>query len=143
MRVNKTNHVIHWIVLIRWIALSRYRYPGARFSKAPVPSRARNHILISIKISRKVTEFVLISNEVHFVSLADKFTALFSKLLKLPSLKENKTFVKRASGSYTPRHAIFRDELKEFLRRLEALIKYYFIVIIIFLLSQTDISSSQ
>ena len=31
------------------------------------------------------------SNEVHFVSLADNFPVPFSKLLKLPSLMENKT----------------------------------------------------
>ena len=36
-----------------------------------------------IKISGKVGR-VLTSNEVHFVSLADNFTAPFSKLLKLP-----------------------------------------------------------
>ena len=30
------------------------------------------------------------SNEVHFVSLADNFTVPFSKLLKLPSVMENK-----------------------------------------------------
>ena len=43
-----------------------------------------------IKVSRKVG-CVLTSNEVHFVSLADNFTVPFSKLLKLPSLMENKT----------------------------------------------------
>ena len=43
-----------------------------------------------IKVSGKVGS-VLTSNEVHFVSLADNFTAPFSKLLKLPSLMENKT----------------------------------------------------
>ena len=43
-----------------------------------------------IKVSRRVG-CVLTSNEVHFVSLADNFTVPFSKLLKLPSLMENKT----------------------------------------------------
>ena len=43
-----------------------------------------------IKVSRKVRS-VLTSNEVHFVSLADNFTAPFSKLMKLLSLVENKT----------------------------------------------------
>ena len=42
-----------------------------------------------IKVSGKVGS-VLTSNEVHFVSLADNFTAPFSKLLKLPPLMENK-----------------------------------------------------
>ena len=37
-----------------------------------------------IKVSRKVGS-VLSSNEVHFVSLADNFTAPFLKPLKLPS----------------------------------------------------------
>ena len=43
-----------------------------------------------IKLSRKVC-CVLTSNEAHFVSLANNFTVPFSKLLKLPSLMENKT----------------------------------------------------
>ena len=43
-----------------------------------------------IKVSRRVG-CILTSNEVHFVSLADNFTVPFSKLLKLPSLVENKT----------------------------------------------------
>ena len=43
-----------------------------------------------IKVSRKVG-CVLTSEEGHFVSLADNFTVQFSKLLKLPSLMENKT----------------------------------------------------
>ena len=43
-----------------------------------------------IKVSRKVC-CVLTSNEAHFVSLANNFTVPFSKLLKLPSLMENKT----------------------------------------------------
>ena len=43
-----------------------------------------------IKVSRKVS-CVLTSNEAHFVSLANNFTIPFSKLLKLPSLMENKT----------------------------------------------------
>ena len=43
-----------------------------------------------IKVSGKVGR-VLTSYEVHFVSLADNFTAPFSKLLKLPFLIENKT----------------------------------------------------
>lgn len=43
-----------------------------------------------IKLSRKV-DCVQTSNEVHFVSLADNFTVLFSKLLKLRSGMENKT----------------------------------------------------
>ena len=43
-----------------------------------------------IKFSRKVC-CVLTSNEAHFVSLANNFTVPFSKLLKLPSLMENKT----------------------------------------------------
>ena len=43
-----------------------------------------------IKVSRNV-ECVLTSNEVHFASLAEDFTAPFSKLLKLPSLMANKT----------------------------------------------------
>ena len=43
-----------------------------------------------IKVSRRVG-CVLPSNEVHFVSLADNFTVPFSKVLKLPSLVENKT----------------------------------------------------
>ena len=43
-----------------------------------------------IKVSRKVG-VVLTSNEVHFVSLADNFTAQSSKHLKLPFLIENKT----------------------------------------------------
>ena len=43
-----------------------------------------------MKVSRKVG-FVLTSNEVPFVSLADNFTIQFSKLLKLPSGIENKT----------------------------------------------------
>ena len=43
-----------------------------------------------IKVSRRVG-CVLTSNEVHFVSLTDNFTVPFSKLLKLPSLVENKT----------------------------------------------------
>ena len=42
-----------------------------------------------IKVSRKVG-CVLTSHEVHFVSLADNFTASFPKPLKLPSLMENK-----------------------------------------------------
>ena len=42
-----------------------------------------------MKVSRKVGS-ALTSNEVHFVSLADNFTAPFPKLLKLPSLMENK-----------------------------------------------------
>ena len=41
-----------------------------------------------IKLSRKVG-WVLTSNEVHFVSLADDFTVQFSNLLKLPSGMEN------------------------------------------------------
>ena len=43
-----------------------------------------------IKVSRKLG-CVLTSNEVHFVSLADKFTVQFSKLLKPSSGIENKT----------------------------------------------------
>ena len=43
-----------------------------------------------IKVST-IIENVLSSNAVHFVSLLDNFTAPFSKLLKLPSLMENKT----------------------------------------------------
>ena len=43
-----------------------------------------------IKISRKV-QCVLISNKVHFVSLANNFTVYYSKLLKLPSGMEDKT----------------------------------------------------
>ena len=43
-----------------------------------------------IKFSRKVCCF-LTSSEAHFVSLANNFTVPFSKLLKLPSLMENKT----------------------------------------------------
>ena len=43
-----------------------------------------------IKVSRKIG-CILTCNEVHFVSLADNFTVPFSKLLKLPSLMENKT----------------------------------------------------
>ena len=43
-----------------------------------------------IKFSRKVC-CVLTCNEAHFVSLANNFTVPFSKLLKLPSLMENKT----------------------------------------------------
>ena len=43
-----------------------------------------------IKVSRTVG-CVLTSNEVHFVFLADNFTAPSSKLLKLPSLIKNKT----------------------------------------------------
>ena len=43
-----------------------------------------------IKVSRKLG-CVLISNEVHFVSSADKFTIQFSRLLKLLSGIENKT----------------------------------------------------
>ena len=45
---------------------------------------------VEIKSSRKVCR-VLTSNEAHFVSLANNFTVPFSKLLKLPSLMENKT----------------------------------------------------
>ena len=43
-----------------------------------------------IKVSRKVG-CVLTYNEVHFVSLADKFTVQLSILLKLSSGMENKT----------------------------------------------------
>ena len=43
-----------------------------------------------IKVSNKVG-CVLTSDEVHFVSLADKFTVWFLNLLKLPSGVENKT----------------------------------------------------
>lgn len=43
-----------------------------------------------IKVSR-IVDCVQTSNEVHFVSLADNFIVLFSKLLKLPSGMENKT----------------------------------------------------
>ena len=43
-----------------------------------------------IKVSTQVC-CVLTSNEAHFVSLANNFTVPFSKLLKLPSLTENKT----------------------------------------------------
>ena len=44
-----------------------------------------------IKVSRKV-EYVLTSNEFHFVSLADnRLRVQFSNLLKLPSGMENKT----------------------------------------------------
>ena len=43
-----------------------------------------------IKVSRKVG-CVLTSNEVYLVSLANKFTVQFSKLLKLPSGMENRT----------------------------------------------------
>ena len=43
-----------------------------------------------IKVSRKVV-CVLTYNEVHFVSLADKFTVQLSILLKLSSGMENKT----------------------------------------------------
>ena len=43
-----------------------------------------------IKVARKVG-CVQTSNEVSFVSLADNFTAPFSKRLNLPSLMENKT----------------------------------------------------
>ena len=43
-----------------------------------------------INFSRKVC-CVLTFNEAHFVSLANNFTVPFSKLLKLPSLVENKT----------------------------------------------------
>ena len=39
----------------------------------------------------EVVGFLLTSNEVHFVSLADNFTVQFSNLLKLPSGIENKT----------------------------------------------------
>ena len=43
-----------------------------------------------IKVLRKVG-YVLTSNEVHFVSLADNFTVQFSNLLKLPSAMQNRT----------------------------------------------------
>ena len=43
-----------------------------------------------IKVSRKVGS-VLTSNEAYVLSLADNFTAPFSKLLELPSLMEIKT----------------------------------------------------
>ena len=43
-----------------------------------------------IKVSRKLA-YVLTSNEVHFVSLADNFIVQFSNLLKLSSGMENKT----------------------------------------------------
>ena len=43
-----------------------------------------------IKFLRKVG-YVLTSNEVHFVSLADNFTVQFSNLLKLLSRMKNKT----------------------------------------------------
>ena len=43
-----------------------------------------------INVSRNVG-CVLTSNEAHFVSLANNFAVPFSKLLKLPSLMENKT----------------------------------------------------
>ena len=43
-----------------------------------------------IKVLGKVG-YVLTSNEVHFVSLADNFTVQFSNLLKLPSAMENRT----------------------------------------------------
>ena len=43
-----------------------------------------------IKVSRKVG-CALTSNEVHFVSLADKFTVQISNLLKPPSGMEDKT----------------------------------------------------
>ena len=43
-----------------------------------------------IKVLRKVG-YVLTSNEVHFVSLADTFTVQFSNRLKLPSAMENRT----------------------------------------------------
>ena len=43
-----------------------------------------------IKFSRKAC-CVLTFNEAHFVSLANNSTVSFSKLLKLPSLVENKT----------------------------------------------------
>ena len=45
---------------------------------------------LTVPKSRKLV-CVLISNEVHFVSLADNFTEQLSKLLKLPSGMENKT----------------------------------------------------
>ena len=64
--------------------------PRARFSIRPGNLTGPvSHF--EIKVSRKVG-CVLTSNEVHFVSqLANNFTVPFSKLLKLPSLMENKT----------------------------------------------------
>ena len=60
----------------------------ARFSKDPVTLTGPESYF-EIKVSRKVG-CVLNSNKAHFVSLADNFTATFSKLLKLPSLIETK-----------------------------------------------------
>ena len=47
-------------------------------------------LYFEIKVSRKVG-YVLTSNEVHFVSLANNFIAPFSKRLKLSFLMEIKT----------------------------------------------------
>ena len=54
-------------------------------SKSKVPKS-----FFEIEFSRKVG-CVLISNEVHFVSLADNFIVQFSNILKLSSGMENKT----------------------------------------------------
>ena len=50
---------------------SRDSWAGARFSKDPATGPESD---FDIKVSRKV-ESVLTSDEVHFVSLADNFTA--------------------------------------------------------------------
>ena len=52
-----------------------------------------------MKVSRKVVS-VMTSNEVHFVSLANNFTAQFSNLLKLPSGVENSLTGPVITGSF-------------------------------------------
>ena len=68
--------------------------PDVNYTRGPFLERPGNLTgpvsYFEIKFSRKVC-CVLTSNETRFVSLANNFTVLFSKLLKLPSLMENKT----------------------------------------------------
>ena len=61
-----------------------FQSPGARFSKVPVPFRARNQIFKS-KYKKK-RALLLASKLLHFVSLTDSFIMLDAKLLKPRSL---------------------------------------------------------
>ena len=69
-------------LLLEWLF-----FPGARFSKDSVTGPKS---YFETKFSRKVG-CVLISSDVHFVSLAGNLTVQFSNLLKLLSRMKNKT----------------------------------------------------
>ena len=96
--IRKKEHKDLFVVTMIWIGWYAVREPGARFSKDPETFWARRQIF-KIKTCWIVTQF-LSHKPFSFISSADSFIVLFSKLLKLTLvLNENTTNTKQFSGS--------------------------------------------